>query len=217
MMNQKHEYCVYMHIFPNGKRYIGLTGRDPESRWKRGKNYRNNEHLTRAFEKYGWENIDHEIVASNLTKEEAEKQERMLISYFQSNDPQNGYNITSGGECVGKHSIETRKKISEIKKKQYSTPEMRKKLSEAHKGITPSNKGIPMSEEQKRKISLAKQGCEGKGKRSVICIETKEVFDSLASAAQSKGLSVGKICSVCRGMRLTTGGLHWQYLSEVQQ
>ena len=33
-------YCVYELIFPNGKRYIGLTGQKPELRWKYGLGYK---------------------------------------------------------------------------------------------------------------------------------------------------------------------------------
>lgn len=30
-------YTVYMHRFPNGKVYIGMTSKKPEDRWKRGR------------------------------------------------------------------------------------------------------------------------------------------------------------------------------------
>ena len=33
-------YTVYMHRFPNGKVYIGMTSKKPEDRWKRGSGYR---------------------------------------------------------------------------------------------------------------------------------------------------------------------------------
>ena len=35
-----HNYYVYELIFPNGKRYIRLTGQKPESRWKNGRGYK---------------------------------------------------------------------------------------------------------------------------------------------------------------------------------
>lgn len=34
MKNKK--YIVYMHIFPNGKKYIGMTGKKPSYRWENG-------------------------------------------------------------------------------------------------------------------------------------------------------------------------------------
>lgn len=62
------------------------------------------------------------------------------------------YNINKGRV----QSEETRRKISENNK--AGTPEVRKKLSESHKGKIPPNKGIPMSKEQKLKISNTKSG-----------------------------------------------------------
>lgn len=209
-------YSVYMHVFPNGKRYIGLTGKPPKQRWKRGRNYQNNTYMTRAVEKYGWDNIQHIIVEDGLTKESAEAKERMLISYFKSNDQRYGYNISSGGECIGKHSIETRRKISEIKKRQSADPEYRKKLSIAHKGITPPNKGVPMSEEQKKKLSIAKMGSEGHGKRKVLCIETNIIYESITEASKQTGAQMGKIVEVCKGHRNTTKNYHWKYVEEMQ-
>ena len=73
-------YSVYKHTFPNGKIYIGITGKPLAQRWKRGKNYRNNIYMTRAIEKYGWDNINHEVIESELTKPEAEAKERELIA-----------------------------------------------------------------------------------------------------------------------------------------
>lgn len=212
MDSDSRRYVVYMHVFPNGKRYVGITGRPVEKRWKRGRNYRNNIYFTRAVEKYGWDNIEHIIVESDLTKQAAEDKERMLIAYFGSNDPKKGYNITSGGECAGKLSIETRKKISEARKRQFDDPEFRKKMSECHKGITPPNKGIPMSEEQKKKVSLAKMGCEGHGKRKILCVETGIVYESLTQASKETGANMGKLVDVCKGHRKTTKGFHWEYV-----
>jgi len=38
--------------------------------------------------------------------------ERELIAKFQTNNKDHGYNITSGGETIGKHSQESRRKMS---------------------------------------------------------------------------------------------------------
>lgn len=201
-----------MHLFPNGKRYIGITGTPPKRRWKRGKNYRNNIYMTRAIKKYGWDNIDHAIIASELSKEEAEAKERELIALYKSNVPEHGYNISSGGECVGKHSPETIEKLKAIKKRLDADPKYRKHLSEGHKGITPPNKGCPMSEEQKKKISIAKRGCEGHGKKKVLCVETGVVYDSLTAAAKETGANITKIVEVCKHHRRTTNGFRWEYV-----
>ena len=55
-------YSVYKHTTPNGKVYIGITGKEPEKRWMKGRGYQNNPHFSHAIKFYGWENIEHEIV-----------------------------------------------------------------------------------------------------------------------------------------------------------
>ena len=71
-----------------------------------------------AIKKYGWENIYHEVVAGNLTEEEAKKFEITLISKLKSNDKHFGYNCTAGGDgSVGfRHSDETKRRISQLNK-----------------------------------------------------------------------------------------------------
>lgn len=50
----ENSYCVYVHTNKaNGKRYVGITSREPEVRWKNGFAYKSNPHLDSAFKKYG--------------------------------------------------------------------------------------------------------------------------------------------------------------------
>ena len=101
-------YCVYIHTFPNGKVYVGITGDPLHRRWKSdGYGYHSQRLIYNAIKKYGWDNIEHEIVASNLTKEEACNFEMILIRAFNSTDHRLGYNIDNGGFANGKHSPET--------------------------------------------------------------------------------------------------------------
>lgn len=154
----KANYTVYQHTTPNGKTYIGITGKKPEQRWANGKGYHTNGYFDNAIKKYGWENIEHKIIKTSLTKEEAEQMERDMIAKFKSNEREHGYNITSGGECIGKHSLESRKKMSEkqkghpsAKKGTHLSEKTKKKLSEAHKGMR-YNIGVPFTEERKKHL-----------------------------------------------------------------
>lgn len=84
------------------------------------------QYFNRAIQKYGWNNIKHEIIANNLTHDEACAFEKRLINKLQSNNLKYGYNLTSGGEGTcgisnykdknpfygKKHSQETKIKMS---------------------------------------------------------------------------------------------------------
>lgn len=107
----KENYTVYKHIFPNNKIYIGITKRKPEIRWNKGKGYKLCPLMNKAIQKYGWDNVKHEILFTNLTKKQAEEKEIQLIKEYKCNNRKYGYNIENGGNCCGTHSEETKRKI----------------------------------------------------------------------------------------------------------
>lgn len=97
-MSENKEYSVYLHRFPNNKVYIGITCKIPAYRWGvNGKGYNRQPLMWKAIQKYGWENVAHEVLFTHLTKEQAEEKERELISKYNSNNSNYGYNIESGG------------------------------------------------------------------------------------------------------------------------
>ena len=93
-------YYIYCHLFPNGKRYIGITSVSPERRWGNGKNYSTCPLINRAILKYGWENVKHDIIDTVESKEEAETKEQYYISLFRSNESKYGYNVLPGGNVA---------------------------------------------------------------------------------------------------------------------
>ena len=109
-------FTVYVHISPSNKRYVGITSTSVEHRWGRmGKNYSQQPLFWRAIQKYGWDNLEHVIVAEGLSKDEACDMERQLIEQYHSNDRRYGYNLSEGGEstfCGVKHTKEWNAKIS---------------------------------------------------------------------------------------------------------
>ena len=107
-------WCVYVHISPSNKYYVGITCQRPERRWRNGIGYIRNNHFANAIKKYGWDNFQHEIIASNITEKEAKNFEKILISKLRSNDAKYGYNITSGGD-VFNHNESTKQLLREIK------------------------------------------------------------------------------------------------------
>lgn len=193
-------YKVYMHIFPNNKKYIGITMQKLEQRWRRGNRY--NKYMKNAIEKYGWENIKHKILFENLTKEEAEQKEIELIECYKSNQREFGYNIANGGNHQGTVSEETKSKISlankgktswcknkkftnEERNKRYNS-EFKEKISKKMKGRTAWNKGLKSSDEVKIKISNATKKA----------MENEEIRQKISDSKKGK-------CSPRKGIKLT--------------
>lgn len=159
-------YSVYKHTFPNGKVYIGITSQAVERRWRNnGTGYlekkKNGEYgqplIARAILKYGWDNVIHEVLFCNLSKEEAIKVEQNLIVQYKSDDKRFGYNIQHGG-YAGRHSDESKKKISEAHKGKKLSEKHRKKLSEVRKGEGSYWYGKTFPEEIKNKLSEFRKG-----------------------------------------------------------
>ena len=130
-----------MHVSPSDKRYIGITCRSVQARWgKDGYGYKG-QAFENAIKKYGWNNFQHIVLFENLSKGDAESKEIELIAHYKTTDKRYGYNVENGGKSVGRFTEETKRKISE-----------------SRKGKVPWNKGIPRTEEEKRKMSLSHVG-----------------------------------------------------------
>ena len=160
-------YCVYKHTSPSGKVYIGITRRNVNIRWENGKGYKRHPYFYNAILKYGWDNISHEILIDGLSKEQAELEEKRLISEYKSSDSRYGYNMTFGGESGLKITDDVKEKISKKLIEYYKdenvrlncsishlgkkhTDETKKKMSESHKAM--------MTDEIKSRISEANRG-----------------------------------------------------------
>ena len=85
-MNSEKTFYVYKHICPNLKYYFGITSQNPKYRWANGNGYKECPLFWNAIQKYGWDNIKHEILYTGLTEQEAKDMERKLIAEYKSND-----------------------------------------------------------------------------------------------------------------------------------
>lgn len=206
-------YTVYMHTAPNGKRYIGITSNALKKRWDCGRGYSHNEYFSNAIKKYGWDNIKHETLFENLTKEQAEQKEIELIAEYKSNQRDYGYNITNGGECIGKHSEETKKKMSSSKKGEKSVWYGKHHTNETKEKIRKARLGHPRSEETRKKISETHKGNKNPKAKAVICIETNKYYFTITEASKDLNVPHGNISRVCSGKLKTAGGYHFKYVS----
>lgn len=244
--------------------------------------------MARAILKHGWNNFDHEILFEGLTKEEADEKEKELIDFYDSRNPEKGYNTREGGSngplseeakeklretmtgrydgennpFYGKTHSEETKRIIREKNKVHSvnrdiygeknpmwgrklTPEERekrksmlgkrhseetkKKMSEAIKRWykeNPDYKRPPRSEKHRQNLKKAMTGRifseehkrkigEGHAPYYCICVETGEVFPSMAEAGRKMGVDKASIQRVLSGKQKTAGGFHWE--KEIKQ
>lgn len=198
-------FSVYVHKTPNGKVYVGITGQKPSTRWKNGKGYPQNKHFTNAVNLYGWDAMEHIVVADGLTKEEAAEMEKKLIAEYKSNEIAFGYNQSAGGECPAEGA--------------KWTDEMRQHQSEIHKGVR-------FSQSHKENISKAKKGkpngkegrngslCPKAGIVKQIDEQTGEViatYYGFYEASRETGFARTPLQEASCGKRKRAYGFLWEY------
>ena len=175
MNNSKNCWTVYCHTTPSGKRYIGITcKKNLNKRWHNGNGYIKDTPFGKAIEKYGWDNIKHEILDTDLDEFTAKCLEEYYIFSFHTfvgfSEPK-GYNCTLGGDgTVGREPWNKGKTGVQVawnkgKKCKPLTDETKRKQSASLKGQTPWNKGKTTPEETRRKQSESNKG-KHKGKTS---------------------------------------------------
>lgn len=152
-------YKLYKHTFPNGKVYIGITSQSLADRFQNGHGYSQCPKMHNAILKYGWNNIEHELLLDGLTKQEAEAKEIETIALYDS--VKNGYNVDHGGNVAGTHSLETRAKISngnKGKKKPPVSEQRKREYSVRYAGNGNPFYGRHHTEETKTKHSAMMRG-----------------------------------------------------------
>lgn len=230
-------FKVYIHQnLINHKIYIGITSLDIKERWgKNGNGYRK-QSFYRAIQKYGWNNFRHVVLFDNLTEEDACQIEQELILFHKSNKSKFGYNADNGGRYAGKHSKKTRDKISKNVKR-------RKIICLETKEIF--NSGIEASRKLNINYTTLMRVCKGKRRNKsakgyhfkyyeeydenkqysfevgsgymVICLETKEIFNSATDASKKMKIDLSSICKVCNGNKLSVNKLHFKYLKDYDE
>lgn len=220
-------YTVYQHKNKiNGKVYIGITSQKLEQRWgSQGCNYKSSPHFYFAIQKYGWDNFEHNILFTDLTKEQACLKEQELIKEYNSMNREFGYNSTSGGDIFTMNE-ETKQKISqamignqnglghpcsEEKKEKISNAQKGRKFTEEHKqklSEAAKNRHVPCSEEKKQILK------EKSHKKSVYCEELDKIFESVQECSRQLGIPATNISKLCNGRGKTLKGYHLRYYND---
>lgn len=215
-IQMKSKYCVYIHTVPkeisgnnNDKRYIGITCKNnPEKRWENGYGYRKNKHFFRAIEKYGWDNIKHEVVARELDHDSACDMEKLLVALYNAKNPQFGYNKTFGGDgSCGCKKSEEEKRIRSERFKGKNNPFYHKKHTE----------------ETRRKMSLNHCDCSGeknyKSKKVYQFDENGTFIKSYACIKQAvNDNNMTDMCVISSIREKRQGGIYfWGYENDVEK
>ena len=220
-------YTVYQHKNKiNGKIYIGITSQKPEDRWgSQGCNYKSSPHFYSAIQKYGWDNFEHNILFTDLTKEQACLKEQELIKEYNSMNREFGYNSTSGGDIFTMNE-ETKQKISqammgnqnnlghpcsEEKKKKISNAQKGREFTEKHKqklSEAAKNRHVPCSEKKKQTLK------EKSHKKPVYCEELDKIFESVQECGRQLGIPATNISKLCNGRGKTLKGYHLRYYND---
>lgn len=173
-------YTIYKHTSPSGKVYIGQTvKKNLNQRWLKGMGYKDAPLFWKAIQKYGWDNLTHEVIQTTDTKEKADILEKMWISFYRKRV--GVYNLTDGGEgTLGRrHPIETRKRFSQLRQEYWNTHPHRI-------GKDNPSYGRHLSTEQRKHISEAKKGKKrGYSNTAIEVIDTETgiKFKSLKDAS----------------------------------
>ena len=167
----------------NGMVYVGQTVRSLKIRYNQHKTVTSKSYLSRVINKHGIDNFFMYEIDFAYEKESLDKLEQKYIDLYQCMSP-NGYNCKDGG-ASGKHTEESKKKISEAKKN--PSDEARKKISETHKGkIVSAETRKKISEAQKNRSDETRKKISEAGKGRIFSAEHKA---KLSEAKKGKVLS----------------------------
>ena len=188
-------YTVYKVTGPDGKVYIGQTGDTLKKRWSRGYHLAEKERrgaIGEAIAQFGKDKFTMEALCTNLTQEGAWALEAWFIEYYDSLNPEKGYNRKTGGR-------ETGCRLSKYERERQFSAERRAAISRRMKERSAEGKNDAFIHSDNKP-------------RPVICVETGVRYSSQSEAERLTGLP--KIHNVCHGHQLSTGGYHWRFAEE---
>ena len=168
----------------NGMQYVGQHHYNKEG--ELDPNYHGSGVIIKNIYKKRPETLKEEYIKTCYSEEEMCSDEQYYINFYDTLWP-NGYNLTEGGDGWSGGPCE----------------ETRRKLSESHKGKVPPNKGIPMSEEQKKKLSK-------KVLQFTLDGEFIREWPSVAEVGRN-GYNFSHIAACCRGEYKQAYGFKWCY------
>lgn len=203
----KEEYmfpCIYLWVnLIDNKKYVGQA----QNFYKRMYDYkvkRANKHLLNAIDKYGIDNFNIYVLEKIKDIKDLNEREQYWMDYYRCYEQDKGYNICRFASTTRgyHHTEETHKLLSKI----------RKENPVSLKGENNPMYGKHHTEETKKKISDANKGKYYGKTVKVICVETKQIFESISQAAKFFNSNINGIYVALDKENRTCKGYHFKRL-----
>lgn len=191
----------------DGMKYVGQTTRTIDERFKEHKRHKKF-FIGNAINKDGAKNFTIEVIEECETQEQLSEREKYWIAYFDCIAPK-GYNLTDGGESNWNHLPEVRAKISAANSGENHPMFGKHHTDEAKARMSAGITGRKQSEETKAILSAIQTT-----KHAVICIETDEIFDSVAAVERNTKINHSGIVKACQNHQCTASGKHFWFLED---
>lgn len=220
------KYVIYKLKSPSGKVYIGQTGsfKNRMAAYRRG-DCKKQRRLHAAILKYGWDNIEVEIIYRSHIDDFLDIMEINFIRYY--NSAACGYNISLGGVGVGgsgmrgrKHSAETKAKMAKVHRD--ISDDTRKKISQAQMGKNNHFFGRKHSDETREKMAASKRNMSAETRAKMSAAKknmSEETRKKISQAGKGKMLSSEyrlKLSLRLSGENSHSAKLSWAIVKEIR-
>lgn len=217
---------IYMYTSPSNKNYIGQTTNESNRRklWKSSTYHYAGTKIDRARAKYGADNFLYTVLfrkdfsTKQIAVEWLNIAEKYYINIYDT--VKNGYNCEGGGGGNPKHtkalhhvrgyklSEETKRRIGEGARRWQNTPEGKRKMSKARKGIKHNRHSYIYK--GKEVIQFSRKG--------EFIAEYSSISKAEKYLAQLSNTKVrGNISYVCNGKRDSAYGYKWMYKDDYEK
>ena len=207
----------------NGKVYIGQS-QDVYVRFNDYKKGKFNTHMKNAIQQYGIESFSIDVLERDVPLEKLDEREQFWMDFYQSYNPQFGYNICcEAGTLRGfKHSEEVKQKMSQRMSGRtgeqhpmfgkHHSCETRQRMSVSHSNV-PTGRTISKEQQQKMQAGAQKTVWKSVAKIDVLTGQVLEVYPSLREAARKHSCNKEGIRRCCVGLQQQFKGFLWSYIN----